>query len=383
MQHYDYIICGAGASGLLVAHAMANDSFFDQKQILIIDEKPKNKNDRTWCFWEQESGDWDMIVHTRWKSIHFKSDVYSKNTTVKPYQYKQIRSLDFYTEIINFLHVKSNVNLIEGVVFSYKNHKNYIQVQTKNETYTAQKVLTSIPIKNPHLKQHKYPVLQQHFIGWYITTDTAVFDSTKATFMDFDIPQNGNTRFMYVLPSSPNHALIEYTLFSKTLLPEEEYEDAIKTYLEDIGVTSYQIVEKEKGCIPMTCYPFHQHNSKNILHIGTAGGWTKASTGYTFKNAMKKTTQLIAFLKEGQEDFTTFHKKNRFWYYDLILLDVLAKYNEKGAALFTQLFRKNKTATCLQFLDEETTWVQELQILWTMPSWLFLKTILLRIFSRK
>jgi lycopene beta-cyclase len=32
----------------------------------------------------------------------------------------------------------------------------------------------------------------------------------------------------------------------------------------------------------------------------TAGGWTKASTGYTFKKSDKKSTQLVAFLqKEG------------------------------------------------------------------------------------
>ena len=33
MNEFDYIIIGAGASGLLLADAMANDSFFDQKKI--------------------------------------------------------------------------------------------------------------------------------------------------------------------------------------------------------------------------------------------------------------------------------------------------------------------------------------------------------------
>ena len=92
---------------------------------------------------------------------------------------------------------------------------------------------------------------------------------------------------MYVLPTSTTEALLEYTLFSKNLLSKEEYEAEIQKYIENLGITEYEIIEKEEGNIPMTCYPFWKHNTKNIVNIGSAGGWTKASTGYTFKNASK------------------------------------------------------------------------------------------------
>ena len=51
--------------------------------------------------------------------------------------------------------------------------------------------------------------------------------------MDFDLPQKQETRFMYLLPFSPNEALVEYTLFSKDLLEDEEYETAINDYLKE------------------------------------------------------------------------------------------------------------------------------------------------------
>jgi lycopene beta-cyclase len=54
----------------------------------------------------------------------------------------------------------------------------------------------------------------------------------------------------------------------------------------------------------------------NVFSIGTAGGWTKASTGYTFKND-KKSTQLVAFLQE-EKDLRQFHTKTKFWLYDLL-----------------------------------------------------------------
>ena len=45
MKDYDYIILGAGASGLMLAYRMASDLFFDNKSILILD-KDTDKNIR-------------------------------------------------------------------------------------------------------------------------------------------------------------------------------------------------------------------------------------------------------------------------------------------------------------------------------------------------
>jgi lycopene beta-cyclase len=68
----------------------------------------------------------------------------------------------------------------------------------------------------------------------------------------------------------------------------------------------------------MSCYPFEK-NTKRVLNIGTAGGWTKG-TGYTFKKPDKKSTQLTAFL---ETDMTSRgFIKDQFWFYDLLLLDI-------------------------------------------------------------
>ncbi|NBR59983.1 MAG: hypothetical protein EBT89_12625, partial [Opitutaceae bacterium] len=66
---------------------------------------------------------------------------------------------------------------------------------------------------------------------------------------------------------------------------QEEYETAIQQYLSRLNCDSYEIERKERGIIPMTDYPFHRVNTKRVLMIGSAGGWTRASTGYTFKNS--------------------------------------------------------------------------------------------------
>ena len=94
-------------------------------------------------------------------------------------------------------------------------------------------VINSIVFSDESKKQTKFPVLQQHFVGFFIKTLEDSFNNESATFMDFNIPQKGNTRFMYILPYSENEALFEYTLFSENLLPISEYETEIENYLRE------------------------------------------------------------------------------------------------------------------------------------------------------
>ena len=174
--------------------------------------------------------------------------------------------------------------------------------------------------------------------------------------------------------------MFEYTLFSKDLLDKQEYELAIKTYLKNKGIINYKIVEKEFGNIPMTVYDFYEKNSKDVLHIGTAGGWTKASTGYTFTNISKKTKALVTYLKNN-DNLAGFARHNKYRLYDMVMLDVLAEHNEFGAKMFTTMFEKVKWSTIFKFLDENTTLIQELGIITSFPPIKFTKALLKRIFK--
>ena len=379
MQKYDYIITGTGASGLMLAYYMMQDSYFDQKKLLLIDKETKNKNDRTWCFWEKKDGVWDAIVSKKWNQIYFGSQYFSEVININPYQYKLIRSKDFYSKILTSLEEKSNVTTVQEKVLDFKDEGTIVEVETDKGLYLADKVFNSVVISDAYKIQKNFPLLNQHFIGWFIKTEIPVFDKEKATFMDFEIEQKGNTRFMYVLPISETTALFEYTLFSKDILNDSEYEDEIKNYIEDRGIGDYTIIEKEKGCIPMTSYEFREQNSQSILHIGTAGGWTKASTGFTFKNTEKKVIDLVKYLKDNK-DLSKFDKRTKFWYYDLLFLDLLYKENQNGAVLFSRLFKKNSITKILRFLDEETSFLEDIKIMATMPTRKFLKMIWSRFF---
>lgn len=377
MKKVDYIILGGGLSGLMLAYKMSKEQFFRDKQIIIIEKDASKENDRTWSYWEKSPSEWNSIIRKTWKNSIVKGQNKKVILDMHPYQYHTIHSKDFYDFINLKLQQCDNIQLVFETFENIEEKGNEIIVNTNENSYTCKKLFNSILDSEEYTKDSKYPYLYQHFKGWYIHTDQSQFDENTATLMDFSIPQKKETRFMYVLPFSEHKALIEFTLFTPNLLSRAEYKAELIHYIAKEFRGNFEIYERENGIIPMTCHPFHLKNSKNILYIGSAGGWTKPSTGYTFKRTDEYTNRLISFIK-NDESFEKFIVKNKYWYYDLLLLDVLSSKNGKGEQLFTRLFSKNKPELVFKFLDEKTNFWEDLKIMWSFPSWLFMKAILKR-----
>jgi lycopene beta-cyclase len=361
LKLYDYIFAGAGAAGLMTVLRMCRDPYFADKSILLIDQDSKSTNDRTWCFWEHAGGEWDHILTKKWDHIKVGSDGYGGNLDLGEFQYKMISGLDFYTYVKNELKQNPNVQFVEDVVSKIDDKFPAVHIEGAKRNYMAKHVFNSIFKPNELAPKPEYPYLNQHFIGWFIETEKPVFDDNTATFMDFDLPQKGNTRFMYVLPFSSTRALVEYTLFSKDLLPDHEYEEAIQDYCLEKQYGTYKIYGTEKGIVPMTTYPFDHQNTKHITHIGTAGGWSKACTGYTFMNTARYSTELVHNIKSHGKHSVNLH--NKWWYYDHVMLRVLSRNNQLGAQFFTSIFQKADLNSILRFLDSKSSLNEDLSII--------------------
>ena len=111
----------------------------------------------------------------------------------------------------------------------------------------------------------------------------------------------------------------------------------------------------------MTSYPFHEDSTKNITKIGSAGGWIKPSTGYSFKNCEKNSLKILYNIKNGKSLVISPKKKYKFL--DKILLGVLSQFNRLGEIIFYNMIKKNKTVNVLRFLDEESNLLDEINII--------------------
>jgi len=218
--------------------------------------------------------------------------------------------------------------------------------------------------------------LLQHFKGWLIETNKPSFNPGEATMMDFRVHQRHGTTFAYVLPFSETTALVEYTLFTKELLPKDQYDEEIKNYISEyLGITDYSVNEEEFGIIPMTNEKFLLQKN-NAWQIGTAGGQTKASSGYTFQFIQKQSKQIVDHLLAGKLVNDVQGTAKRFRFYDNTFLHILYHNKLPGEKVFTQLFQKNKPQQVLRFLDNESSLSEELKIISSLPTWPFLKAAL-------
>ena len=375
---YDYIIAGAGCAGLSLAMHLIHSGKFRDKNILLVDQDPKQSNDRTWCFWQTGKSLFEPIVYKQWQKLFFYGEAFSKQLNIEPYKYKMIRGIDFYDFCLEEINRQPNFTVRFDKVEHVFSSDITTGIMLNGNAIHAEYIFNSILFQKPQLSENEYWLLQ-HFKGWIIETENNVFEPEVATLMDFRIDQQWGTAFCYVLPFTKNRALVEYTVFSPQVLPKEQYDVGLKNYLEQIlQLGSYKILDEEFGVIPMTNFEFDA-GQNNIINIGTAGGQTKGSSGYTFNFIQKHSNELVQQLMRGKHPSLKSGSR-RFSFYDSVLLNILYKNTLPGKLIFTRLFQKNQTSKVLRFLDNETSVADELKIISTLPTWPFTKAALQQIF---
>lgn len=366
MKQYDYILTGAGMSGLSLAYYLTK-SKLAHKRILLIDKERRTQNDRTWCFWEQGQGPFESVVSRRWPVIRFCGNAFEQNLPLGAYAYKMIRSKDFYRQVWEQLGKFPNVEFVQTDILDITETPESAVVSTPLGSFEASFVFDSTnPLKLNLPNRHN---LLQHFKGWFIEAPYDVFDPELPYIMDFRIEQHNDCRFLYVLPFNKRRALVEFTLFTPSLLEPEAYDSALAGYLKEFWqLTEYQIEETEFGVIPMSDEPIEEYPGERIVRIGTAGGYTKPSTGYTFRATQDSLQGLVENLVDiGQPFRWRGALQGRFSLYDSIFLNVLQENRHSAKDVFTRIFANNAAEKVFRFLDEKTSIPEELSIFVRMP----------------
>lgn len=364
---YDYIIAGSGCAGLSLLYRLLKTPLLQDKSILVIDQDHKKSNDRTWCFWEKSPGLFESIVHAKWNKLEFLSTEFKKELKLESYTYKMIQGIDFYNFVINYAKKFKNVSFVQETINSIDNIDKKAVLKTTKNRYTANYIFNSTNLFNPKINEQNS--LLQHFKGWIIKTEKPVFNPEIGRLMDFRVSQENGATFMYVLPTSTTEALVEYTLFSPRVLDKEVYTLALKKYIkEELAIDNYTLIHEEFGVIPMSLAKFEQNPKLNVINIGTSGGSTKASSGYTFQFIQKNIIEIINNLVEGNNIIHPTSFKNKYYQWtDRTLLDVLLSNKLTGKDVFTQMFQKVPVERILAFLGNESSFLEDLLIFKSFP----------------
>lgn len=381
--YFDYAIVGVGAAGLHLCLAMIDDNFFSTKKIIIIEKDAKTENDRTWCFWEKGEGKWDHILQQSWSGGHFHCSKFSKKLDLEDYNYKMIRSSQFYDHAKKKINSSPNFFWKEEEVLSVENSKGTSKIITKSNVYQANHIFDSRIDDDFFGEKDEFIRILQSFKGWIIKTDQPAFDTSKFIMMDFRLRWKDKTSFTYVLPISEKEAMVEFTLFNKHTLEAKDFDKKLKQYISEIlKIDNYEILEIEKGVIPMTDFPFHSKSNSALTKIGTSGGWVKPSSGYAFKNCEKYAQKVVENITSNRLPSHQLFNKRYRWY-DSILLDILWNKNEMGISIFEEMFKNNDITEIFKFLDDEGNLLSDLRVIKSFNPIPFLKALLRRCLPKK
>lgn len=383
MYNYDFIIAGGGAAGLSLAYYLSK-SGLKNKKVLIIDKDRKNQNDRTWGFWHNKPSPYEEIVSFRFNRLVFYSNFFQKKIDLKNYHYSVIQGIDFYRFIKKHLESYPNFKFLNAVVSGFNETDDGVEVNTNQGGFFARWAFNSIYNEKEILKAVSSKLyLRQHFKGWVIKTKNESFDPGSFTMFDFRTDQHGLMRFFYVIPQSNHQALVEYTLFSEHLLEPSAYDEAIEKYIDEVlQIKTYETVETEFGVIPMTDYNFPSKQGKYVINIGSLGGSSKPSSGYTFTRIQKHTLAIVEALEKGLNPDISANSKARYRFYDSVLLNILKNRGGLAEKLFSYMFKNNSINQLFQFLDEQGGLANDLKIITSLPPMPFLKSTLQLLISK-
>ena len=353
MKEFDYIIIGGGCAGLSLAYELDGHKKIENKTLAIIETRDEYKKDKTWSFWKVTPHNFEDCVKKSWDNFTINIPNNTKYVECKDKPYQTIDSGLFYQKIIDKLKQNTNICFF----------KNINEVNTEN-SYIFNSVSNAADSKNN---------LWQHFSGVEIETIKNSFDDEIFNLMDFDCDQKNSVHFFYTLPYSKTKALIETTWISDLNSASlKDYDNQLKNYIENkLRIKNYKIIFKETGAIPL----FHPKNIKklNQVEIGTAGGMTRLSTGYTFSNIQEQSKYIRKNI-ENIKNTKIFSIDKKYQFLDNIFLKVLKNNPNEMAQIFYKMFNCSPN-TVINFLSNKSNMYEDISIISKMPKWMFLKQL--------
>lgn len=368
-NQYDIIFTGGGAACRMLLYFLGEKKIFSKLNILVL-EAENTTNEKTWCFWEKEINPFQQLVRKEWKQLKFNAQQINITQSIQPFTYSCINGSDFNQYFSNhFFEKHPNITILHQKIEQIKKDDASYTVETTSNTFKASQIFNSIP----ELSVAANDQMWQHFEGWFLQTEKPWFDENAASLMDFSDYDGGAFGFLYVLPFSKNEALVEYTFYSNELYASAVYEEKIKNFLLLKNIPAYTIIKKEKGKIPLYAQKMTAETETGIINIGGAGGLIKPSTGYAFLRMMEDCKQIASSF--GTEAYKRRTRHRRFLFYDRLLLSIIKEDPSCAVSIFKKLFQKQPLQRILKFLNEDSSFFDEIRIFAGLPWIPFLKRI--------
>ena len=427
----DVAIVGSGGAGssLLLAldreltRRRAAGAAVESPSLVVVDPVHRAADDRTWCVWDDGVNALESCVHRAWHRVAVET-VDGRRVTLElgRSRYVMVRSSAVYAAA-DLAAQRLGAERRTVAVQSIEQDGEAARLSLADGgAVRARWVFDSRPTAPERPARTAW---WQHFRGWVVQFDEIAGEPGPLTpelpmLMDFSVPQSPRSvSFGYVLPDDAHRGLVEYTVFSRDrwIDPSKtgdadaddgdndgggdgdgvsgdggrpgaqagggaggaRYDAELRAYLDRRWPgRGYRVVEVEDGAIPMSDAYYPQQVGRRILRLGTAGGSTRPSTGYTFATLQRQVAVVAKRLIDGVDPVPPQPHSARHTWMDAVLLRALDEGLVDGAQLFSTMLTANPPARVVDFLDGRSSLAEDVALMRSLPFTPMLRAALLR-----
>jgi lycopene beta-cyclase len=283
----DIAIIGGGSAGISLATQLKNQS------AVVVEPRSPEERDCSWALWANPGQQQQLAPATKgswqqWRLVDNHTEVLHQTDH---YRYTSLSSADYISQCETQL--PEGVELIRAAAEEIVATGHGGLFSAAGKQYRASQLYDSRP---PTMAKQG---LKQHFVGWEIRTTEPISNPQIATLMDFCVDQSRGLHFIYVLPFSDRHLLIESTMISTQVEDKDWYCQAMTQWLQTQNIAIQERLREETGVIPMDAItPADSH----IACIGAASGAVRLSSGYAFSSIQAQVAKLAQGISVG--DYT-------------------------------------------------------------------------------
>lgn len=370
---FEIIIIGGGCAGLSLAMRLSKQS--EKKRVLIVEARKEYANDRTWCFWGNDFAQLRQLVTHRWHSVSLQTQSRRVQVDCRSAPYEMICGETFYAAALQEILQNPCMELATGVALTGEpwRDRDLWRIETSAGQHAGKFLIDTRPLLPVQSGQ---AVLWQSFLGQEIECDGPAFEPTSASLMNFLPIENERIPFLYVLPFSPQRALVEFTVFSPApLAPAELTHDLVLGIGAQIGTAKYSVRRTEHGILPMGLINTMPAAQASSVCVGVTAGGARASSGFAFQRIQRWAHACALALSSGRGPVAHPPDPWNLRVMDNLFLRVLRARPEISPDLYLSLFGVKNPHRLIRFMSDQATLVDCASIALSLPAWPFLAEI--------
>lgn len=377
----DLLILGGGCAGLSLGLRLAENPGACRR-VVIIESRPAYAHDRSWCFWRLAPQRFDPLIRHRWARVAVRSADRAVVADCRATPYQMLASGDFYTEACRLIAGSKVVSLMLGtaVIGAARRAGARWQVDTSRGSVTASTIIDT----RPPTTAVDDVLLWQSFSGQEITCRASPFDPSTVELMDFAPATDNEVCFTYLLPMTPERALIETTVFStQPRTPAALASRQSQAVAQRCSGEPFHVHRVESGVLPMGWQQRRRRPPGDVVHAGVMYGGARPASGYAFERIQRWAHAAAQALRSGRLPPPHRPDPPATRAMDQLLLQVLRAQPVLGPLLFTGLFSRADPARIIRFLSDKGTLADHLALVAALPAGPFLRALFVRLRARQ